>query len=166
MAYVPVSLDLHERIALGIQSVIQTTLCPLTDAKNVANKIPASQVYVQDWPIPETGTVFPAVVISVEGEVERDDKIITFLTDASIYPCVLRIADRRDLWDQSFEAAWKKWRKAIGDLLRTLTTLPDCPEVYNVWADRRAIYEEDKAALEYVTSAILVQGHAYYSWSR
>jgi hypothetical protein len=162
MPFVPASLDLEYRISLGLQSSIQSVICPLIDPNNAANTLPASQVYAQDWPIPETGVQYPAIVISIEGERMADSKVMTFFTDGHIYPNVLRLVDRRDTWDQAFQPAWTLWRKTISDFLRTLGTLPGCTEVWNVWTEERAVYAEDAKAVEYVTSEILVQTHAYY----
>ena len=163
MAFAVVSPDLHDRIALGIQAAIQNNLCTLRDPNNTANQIPASQVYKQDWPIPETGCMFPAIIVSVEGEAEEDDDAITFETDASIYPNKLRIVYRRDSWDQSFTPALKLWRKSISDFLRASATYSNCPEVYNVWCKRGPIIVDDPAAMDYVTSELLVQSHASYA---
>lgn len=163
MPFTTQSPDLQERISLGLQSVIQTMLCPLTAPGNGNYRLPAGQVYQQDLPIPTTGCMFPAVIVSIEGEIEQDDAVIAFGTDASIYPNLLSIVHTRDMWDQHFQPAATYWRKQLSDLLRSLTTLPGCPEVYNVWCERRAVYHKEPRVTEYVTSDLLVRTHAAYA---
>jgi hypothetical protein len=165
MAFTGFSLDLQERVALGVQAAI-VSLCPLTETTLLGYTIPAAQVYYQDR-IDPLNLQYPCVVVSLDGnEVEEDGDGLTFETDASKYPVNVRIIDRLDQYDPVRDKALKRWRKLIADYLRTLETLPGCPEVWNVWAVRKAIYAEALSGgtdYQYLTSDLLATAQATYS---
>jgi len=163
-AFTPYSLDLHERVALGIQTAIQTTLCPLPDPASGSYTIGTAQIYKQDRPIPEVGCMFPCVIISIQEEIEEDDEAMGFEDDGAWFPCRLQIVNRLDAWDPKHDPAVKYWRKLIIDLFHGARSLPDCGEVWDVWVQRRPIFNENLPALEYLTSDLVVRARAI--WQR
>lgn len=157
--------DLHERIALGIQSAIQTLVCPLVNPSNPAYGIAAAQVYylqldddVQD----DTKLMFPCVVVSIAEESEEDSDWMGFEDDISVWPCSVSVVDRLDAIDNIKRRAILSWRRQINDMLRAIVTLQGCPEAWNVWAKRRKIFNPHLRNLQCFSSDSLVQVTAGY----
>lgn len=142
---------LYERVGEGVYTFLQGI--GLVKDNNQG----AMSVYNQTLPYAAV-LDFPCCIVSWEDNAEEEE--MTFISQLIMYPIHVVLADRQPGEDESWRPGFLAARKLIQDALRPKTSLPGCPEVYDVRLQNNAaipsnLFTDPK--YQYVVSAMTVK---------
>lgn len=115
--------DLHERIVAGVFTVIQ--------GLGLASSNGGGNPTIYKQTLPEGRVVAcPGVFVTFEDVTEEEE--YSFENQVITYPVPVTLFDRQPGEDQTWRPGFLGWRKQLFDVFRPMTTLPGCPEVWDI----------------------------------
>lgn len=135
----------HERCVLAIKAIIQTLVLPNLDPSRVVDQILPT----------DANLMYPAVLITIEGEAEEEDLTMTS-TDDILYPVRVWICDRSDSMSVEKRSRYLLWRQRIHRALRHRRLLPSVTEVIDVRTRLMPVVDFKVQEFQVVTMGLVV----------